>query len=136
MGKELPVSEELLLRMRRAKVYERDLLERFIRGSGPGGQKINKTSSCVYLHHQPSGIEIKCQAQRSREMNRFLARRELCERIEELAQGRKSERQQRIEKIRRQKRRRSRRQRQREVGLKRQHGQKKELRRKPRGEDQ
>ena len=117
-------------------ILEDDLIERFIRGTGHGGQKINKTSSCVYLHHQPSGIEIKCQAQRSREMNRFLARRELCERLEELAQGRKSERQQRIEKILRQKRRRSRRQRQREVGLKRQHGQKKELRKKPGGEDQ
>ena len=116
-------------------VLEDDLIERFIRGTGHGGQKINKTSSCVYLQHQPSGIEIKCQAQRSREMNRFIARRELCERLEELALGRKSERQQRIEKIRRQKRRRSRRQRQREVGLKRQHGQKKELRRKPRGDD-
>ena len=116
-------------------VLEDDLIERFIRGTGHGGQKINKTSSCVYLQHQPSGIEIKCQAQRSRELNRFIARRELCERLEELAQGRKSERQQRIEKIRRQKRRRSRRQRQREVGLKRQHGQKKELRRKPRGDD-
>ena len=116
-------------------ILEDDLIERFIRGTGHGGQKINKTSSCVYLQHQPSGIEIKCQAQRSREMNRFIARRELCERLEELAQGRKSERQQRIEKIRRQKRRRSRRQRQREVGLKRQHGQKKELRRKPRGDD-
>ena len=116
-------------------VLEDDLIERFIRGTGHGGQKINKTSSCVYLQHQPSGIEIKCQAQRSREINRFIARRELCERLEELAQGRKSERQQRIEKIRRQKRRRSRRQRQREVGLKRQHGQKKELRRKPRGDD-
>ena len=116
-------------------ILEDDLIERFIRGTGHGGQKINKTSSCVYLQHQPSGIEIKCQAQRSREMNRFIARRELCERLEELAQGRKSERQQRIEKSRRQKRRRSRRQRQREVGLKRQHGQKKELRRKPRGDD-
>ncbi|MBB08741.1 MAG: peptide chain release factor-like protein [Roseibacillus sp.] len=116
-------------------ILEDDLIERFIRGTGHGGQKINKTSSCVYLQHQPSGIEIKCQAQRSREMNRFIARRELCERLEEIAQGRKSERQQRIEKIRRQKRRRSRRQRQREVGLKRQHGQKKELRRKPRGDD-
>ena len=116
-------------------ILEGDLIERFIRGTGRGGKKINKTSSCVYLQHQPSGIEIKCQAQRSREMNRFIARRELCERLEEIAQGRKSERQQRIEKIRRQKRRRSRRQRQREVGLKRQHGQKKELRRKPRGDD-
>ena len=128
--------EALKRRMVSLGILEDDLIERFIRGTGHGGQKINKTSSCVYLHHQPSGIEIKCQAQRSREMNRFLARRELCERLEELAQGRKSERQQRIEKIRRQKRRRSRRQRQREVGLKRQHGQKKELRKKPGGEDQ
>ncbi|MEE2622577.1 MAG: peptide chain release factor-like protein, partial [Verrucomicrobiota bacterium] len=111
------------------------LIERFIRGTGHGGQKINKTSSCVYLHHRPSGIEIKCQAQRSREMNRYFARRELCDRIEEIEQGRKSERRQRIEKIRRQKRRRSRRQRQREVGLKRQHGQKKELRRNLRTDD-
>ncbi|MDG2486723.1 MAG: peptide chain release factor-like protein [Roseibacillus sp.] len=112
-------------------ILEDDLIERFIRGTGHGGQKINKTSSCVYLHHQPSGIEIKCQAQRSREMNRFLARREICDRIEEIEKGRQSKRQQKIEKIRRQKRRRSRRQRQRDVGLKRQHGQKKELRRKP-----
>ena len=118
-------------RMAKLGILEEALIERFIRGTGHGGQKINKTSSCVYLHHRPSGIEIKCQAQRSREMNRFLARRELCDRIEEIEQGRKSERRQRIEKIRRPKRRRSRRQRQRDVGLKRQHGQKKELRRRP-----
>ncbi|MBB81554.1 MAG: peptide chain release factor-like protein [Roseibacillus sp.] len=127
--------EALKLRMASLGILEDDIVERFIRGTGHGGQKINKTSSCVYLHHQPSGIEIKCQAQRSREMNRFLARREICDRIEEIAEGRRSKRQQRIEKIRRQKRRRSRRQRQRDVGLKRQHGQKKELRRKPCGED-
>ena len=127
--------EALKLRMASLGILEDDIVERFIRGTGHGGQKINKTSSCVYLHHQPSGIEIKCQAQRSREMNRFLARREICDRIEEIAEGRRSKRQQRIEKIRRQKRRRSRRQRQRDVGLKRQHGQKKELRRKPSGED-
>ena len=127
--------EALKLRMASLGILEDDIVERFIRGTGHGGQKINKTSSCVYLHHQPSGIEIKCQAQRSREMNRFLARREICDRIEEITEGRRSKRQQRIEKIRRQKRRRSRRQRQRDVGLKRQHGQKKELRRKPSGED-
>ncbi|HBM77133.1 MAG TPA: peptide chain release factor-like protein [Verrucomicrobiales bacterium] len=123
--------EALKRRMASLGILEDDLVERFIRGTGHGGQKINKTSSCVYLHHQPSGIEIKCQAQRSREMNRFLARREICDRIEEIEKGRQSKRQQQIEKIRRQKRRRSRRQRQRDVGLKRQHGQKKELRRKP-----
>ena len=127
--------EALKERMASLGIGEDDLIERFIRGTGHGGQKINKTSSCVYLHHLPSGIEIKCQAQRSREMNRFLARREVCDRIEEIEQGRQSSRQQKIEKIRRQKRRRSRRQRQREVGLKRQHGQKKELRRKPPGEE-
>ena len=122
-------------RMAKLGILEDEFVERFIKGSGHGGQKINKTSSCVYLHHQPSGIEIKCQAQRSREMNRFLARRELCDRLEEIHLGRISERRQRIEKIRRQKRRRSRRQRQRDVGLKRQHGQKKTLRRKPRADD-
>ncbi len=122
-------------RMAELGIGEDDLTERFIKGSGHGGQKINKTSSCVYLHHQSTGIEIKCQAQRSREMNRFLARRELCDRIEEINLGRLSRRRQLIEKIRRQKRRRSRRQRQREVGLKRQHGQKKILRRKPGADD-
>lgn len=127
--------EALKRRMVSLGILEDDLIERFIRGTGHGGQKINKTSSCVYLQHQPSGIEIKCQAQRSREMNRFLARREICDRIEEIEKGRRSKRQQQIEKIRRQKRRRSRRQRQREVGLKRQHGQKKELRRRPGGEE-
>ncbi|HAO95147.1 MAG: peptide chain release factor-like protein [Roseibacillus sp.] len=127
--------EALKRRMVSLGILEDDLIERFIRGTGHGGQKINKTSSCVYLQHQPSGIEIKCQAQRSREMNRFLARREICDRIEEIEKGRRSKRQQQIEKIRRQKRRRSRRQRQRDVVLKRQHGQKKELRRKPGGEE-
>ena len=122
-------------RMAKLGIIEDELIERFIKGSGHGGQKINKTSSCVYLHHRPSGIEIKCQAQRSREMNRFLARRELCDRIDEINRGRLSERRQRIEKIRRQKRRRSRRQRQRDVGLKRQHGQKKTLRRRPGTDD-
>ena len=127
--------DALQRRMEELGILEDELTERFIKGSGHGGQKINKTSSCVYLHHHPSGIEIKCQAQRSREMNRFLARRELCDRLEEIEQGKKSARQQRREKIRRQKRRRSRRQRQRDVQLKRRHGQKKALRKKPGADD-
>ena len=53
----------------------------------PGGQKINKTSSCVYLKHLPTGIEIKCQQGRSREMNRYYARKELCQRLEEKDQN-------------------------------------------------
>ena len=60
-------------RMAALRVSEEDLVEKFILGSGPGGQKINKTSSCVYLKHVPSGIEVKCQSGRSREANRHQA---------------------------------------------------------------
>lgn len=101
--------EELTHRMNRLGIKEEDLVEKFILGSGSGGQKINKTSSCVYLKHLPSGIEIKCQRDRSRELNRFFARRELCEKLEERLFKEKSEKQKVIEKIRRQKKRRSRR---------------------------
>ena len=116
-------------RMAQLGVREQDLVEKFILGAGSGGQKLNKTSSCVYLLHTPSGIEIKCQRARSRELNRFVARRELCERIEEKIDGQKSVRQQAIEKIRRQKRRRSRRQKDRMLSDKRQHSAKKQSRR-------
>ena len=107
------------------------LTEKFVRGSGAGGQKINKTSSCVFLKHLPSGLTIKCQADRSREMNRFLARRELCEELEAIRDGKESERVQEMEKIRRQKRRRSRRSKQRSVADKRILSNKKSLRRPP-----
>jgi protein subunit release factor B len=91
-------------------IRETDIVEKFIKGAGKGGQKINKTSSCVYLHHKPTRIEIKCQRERSQALNRFLARRELCDRLEERVRGEQSRRRQEIEKIRRRKRRRSRRQ--------------------------
>jgi len=70
-------------------IREEDLVERFIRGSGPGGQKINKTSSCVVIRHRPTGIEVRCARERSQARNRWLARWELCERLEE--QRRKAE---------------------------------------------
>jgi protein subunit release factor B len=127
--------EELRQRMEKLGILDEDLVEKFIRGSGSGGQKVNKTASCVYLKHEPSGFEIKCQQDRSRVMNRYIARKELCEQLEEKAEGVKSKRQQLQEKIRRQKRRRSRRQRQRDVGLKRQHGEQKQLRKKPSKDD-
>lgn len=73
---------ELQARMAALDVREADLIERFILGTGSGGQKINKTASCVQLHHPPSGIEIKCQETRSREDNRRLARLRLCEELE------------------------------------------------------
>ncbi len=96
-------------RMERLGIREEDLVEKFILGSGSGGQKINKTSSCVYLKHLPTGIEVKCQRDRSRELNRIKARRELCDKLEEILFQEKSKKRQAIEKIRRQKRRRSRR---------------------------
>lgn len=101
--------EALYGRMTALKIREEDLTESFIRGSGSGGQKINKTSSCVQLRHAPSGIEIKCQASRLQSSNRFFARRDLCDKLEERKLGAQSKRQQEQEKIRRQKRRRSRR---------------------------
>jgi protein subunit release factor B len=101
--------EQLHAKMDQLGIRQEDLIEKFILGSGSGGQKINKTSSCVYLKHIPSGIEVKCQRTRSQEMNRFLARRELCSQLEERLFKKKSEKQQAIEKIRRQKKRRSRR---------------------------
>ena len=118
-------------RMAALGVAEADLVEKFILGSGSGGQKINKTSSCVYLKHEPTGLEIKCQANRSRELNRHQARRELCDKLDEIRLGKASARQQEIEKTRRQKRRRSRRSKQRSVADKRILSQKKSLRRSP-----
>ncbi len=121
--------DALFQRMERLGIREADLGEKFILGSGSGGQKINKTSSCVHLLHKPSGTEVKCQRERSRELNRFLARRELCDRIEEKQLGAKSARQQAIEKLRRQKRRRSRRQKERMLEGKRRQSEKKAERR-------
>ena len=124
--------EELAERMEKLGIGEGDLIEKFILGSGKGGQKINKTSSCVYLKHIPTGTEIKCQRDRSREMNRYYARKELCEKLEEKIEGVKSERQQAIEKIRRQKRRRSRKSKEKMLADKKQVSEKKSLRRSPR----
>ena len=112
-------------RMESLGIKEDDLVEKFILGSGSGGQKINKTSSCVYLKHLPTGIEVKCQQDRSRELNRFLARRKLCEEIEEKVKGIKSEKQQKVEKIKRQKRRRSRRSKEKMLDNKKRHSEKK-----------
>jgi len=99
----------LRAKMQKFKVREKDLLEKFIRSSGKGGQRTNKVSTCVYLKHMPSGIEVKCQEERSQVLNRFLARRYLINKIETQVLGKQSEEKKKIEKIRRQKRKRSRR---------------------------
>jgi peptide chain release factor len=118
-------------RMKNLSIHEGDLIEKFILGSGKGGQKINKTASCVYLKHIPTGIEVKCQRERSRELNRYLAKRELCEKIENKIFHAKTEKQMETEKIRRQKRRRSRKQKEKMLQEKKHRGSIKVLRRFP-----
>ena len=120
--------EELRQRMARLGIQENDLIEKFILGSGRGGQNLQKTSSCVYLKHIPTGIEVKCQRERSREMNRYFARQELCEKIETQILKIKTEKIQEIEKKRRQKRKRSKRAQQKVLETKKQRGHLKKLR--------
>ncbi len=127
-------TDSLKERMAQSGLREEDLIEKFILGSGKGGQKINKTASCVYLKHLPTGIEIKCQQSRSRELNRYIARQELCEKIDQIHRAEKSEKQMEIEKIRRQKRRRSRKQKAKLVADKRKRSSTKQSRQPPRGE--
>ncbi len=115
-------------KMEAAGLAEDDIDEAFVRGSGSGGQKINKTSSCVRVTHRPTGESVKCQETRSREANRWLARRMLAERLLEKARSAESERIQAAEKIRRQKRRRSRRQKARMLDDKRRQSEKKAAR--------
>jgi protein subunit release factor B len=120
--------KRLLERMEKLEIREEDLIEKFVKGSGPGGQKINKTASCVYLQHPPSEIEVKCQRGRSLAMNRYYARMELCDRLEERILGEASRRRQKIEKIRRQKRRRSRRAKEKMLAAKHKQSEKKQQR--------
>ena len=116
--------------MEKLHIQEDDLIEKFIIGSGKGGQKLHKTASTVYLKHIPSGIEIKCQESRSREDNRYFARVRLCEKLHEIVSDEKTKEQQRVEKIKRQKRRRSRRSKQKMLDEKSKQGQLKSLRQK------
>ena len=118
-------------RLRQLGVREEDLVEKFVRSSGPGGQNVNKNSTAVYLKHEPSGTEVKAQKARTQALNRYYARQMLAEKVEAEQLGRQSAEQQRREKIRRQKRRRSRRAKSRTVADKRKQGEKKRLRKQP-----
>lgn len=101
-----PVSEEkhrdLMERMEALGIHEKDIEERFIHSSGRGGQKVNKTSTCVYLKHLPTGIEVKWRTERSQSVNRFMARRELVRRMERL-KGLETDEDRKTEKLRKQK---------------------------------
>ena len=134
-----PVSPEkaqaLAARMAALALREADLEERFVRAGGHGGQNVNKVATCVVLRHVPSGVAVKCQAARTQGMNRFLARRMLCERLEERAAGTASRARQEAERVRRQKRRRSRRAKAKMLADKRAQGEKKAARRRVGGDE-
>ncbi len=126
------VSEEkmqsLKKRMEALNILEKDIKEKFILGSGPGGQKIQKSHSCVYIKHLPTKIEVKCQKDRMRETNRYFARKLLCEEIERRRFKEKSEKEKEIAKKRKQKKRRSKKAQQKILENKRQLSEKKKLR--------
>ena len=127
-GVGLDKEKALAAKMSHLGIKEADIVEKFVRSSGPGGQKVNKSSTCVYLKHIPTGIEVKCQRERSQALNRYIARQLLAKKIETLILGDLSEERKQIEKIRRQKRRRSKRAKLKILEIKRRHSQKKQLR--------
>jgi len=126
---------DLKEKMRRFGIKESDITESFIRASGRGGQNVNKVSTCVYLKHNPTKIEVKCKKERTQALNRFFARRILTEKIETLILGKASAEKKRIEKLRRQKRKRSKRAKDKMLVEKKKQAQKKNLR-KPVNSDQ
>jgi peptide chain release factor len=135
-----PVTAEkqraLAARMEVLGVREAELEERFIRSRGHGGQNVNKVSTCVVLRHLPSGIVVRCERERSQALNRFLARRELLDRLEArvrgVAQAAAAER----ARIRRQKARRSRRAKEKMLAGKRAQSEKKAARRAPAADEE
>ncbi|MBW2731937.1 MAG: peptide chain release factor-like protein [Deltaproteobacteria bacterium] len=112
-----------------------DITERFIRAGGPGGQHVNKTSTAVQLRHEPSGLEVRAESERSQLRNRIVARELLIEKIEGAKRREAAERRGAQEKRRRQLRRPSRAARKRNVEKKRNRGGVKRLRRRVRGEE-
>jgi len=119
---------QLQQRMNALGVNETEIEETFVRSGGAGGQKVNKSSSCVMLLHRPTGLRVKNQTTRHQAMNRFLARRLLLDKIERLRKGYVEAERARIEKVRRQKRKRSSRAKQRMLADKARHSEKKQLR--------
>ena len=83
----MPLPLQIDRRLAALGVRTGDVDERFVRGAGAGGQKINKTSSTVWLRHRPTGIEVRCQAERSQAHNRELAWAELCNKLEARARA-------------------------------------------------
>ncbi|MCX5633609.1 MAG: peptide chain release factor-like protein [Phycisphaerae bacterium] len=101
--------QELEQRMRNCNLLENDIEETFVRSGGAGGQKVNKSSTCVHLKHIPSKLSVKVQKSRSQGLNRYYARKQMCELLENKLLGKESLKDKKIEKIRKQKDRRRRR---------------------------
>ncbi|MCK9555795.1 peptide chain release factor-like protein [bacterium] len=129
-GVSLEKQKALDKKMSELGVKDEDVTEKFIRSGGAGGQNVNKVSTCVYLKHLPTGIEVKCQKERSQALNRYVARKLLLQKIETAILGELSEERRRIEKIRRQKRKRSKRAKEKMLERKRKRSEIKKLRQK------
>lgn len=65
-------NKELILR-----ITKDDLDIESMRGSGPGGQKKNKTDSCIRMSHKPSGTVVRCEEHRSQHANKIEAFKKL-----------------------------------------------------------
>ena len=128
-------SESLQRAMERLGIKEADLQESFTRSSGPGGQNVNKVSTCVVLKHVPTGLVVKCLKDRSQAMNRYTARKILVEKMDSRIRGRESAEAQRVAKIKRQKRKRSKRAKDKMLAGKKLHGEKKQRRQRVGDED-
>lgn len=122
-------------RLAKLGVHSSDLITKAVLGSGPGGQKVNKCATTIYIKHLPTGIEIKCGKERSQTLNHYRALSLLCEKLEEQIEGEKSQKAQELAKLRKQKQRRSRRTQQKLAIDKKQLSQKKDLRKSPEWND-
>lgn len=132
MKNEFPIElkPDILKKAEELEVKPYDIQEQFIRGSGHGGQKINKTSNAVRLTHIPTGIEVKMQKHREREKNRMSAFKLLINKIEEFIKGEESEKAKKIFKLKKQKQKRSKRAKEKMLEIKKRRGEIKETRKK------
>ena len=97
------VSVKYCKQIKHIVVCESELEEKFVRGFGKGGQKVNKTSNCVELKHLPTGITVKCHHTRYLERNRTLAREILKEKLDYHYNGKDSKIAKNWERIRKRK---------------------------------